>query len=76
MLFFILQVFSIKNQLNTLADATQLLRTDLNKRSIGLDLDQRLPQHESLYPIGLKSPRIEIPHGGFYYIEFLKTDFH
>ena len=24
--------------------------------------DQRLPQHESLHPIGLKSARIEIPH--------------
>ena len=27
-------------------------------------LDQRLLQHESLYPIGLKSARIEILHGG------------
>ena len=24
--------------------------------------DQRLPQHETLHPIGLKSARIEIPH--------------
>ena len=36
-------------------------------------LDQRLPQHESLHPIGLKSSRIEIPHIGFHYIDFSKT---
>jgi hypothetical protein len=40
----------------------------------GLYLDQRLPQHESLYPIGLKSAKIEIPHIGFNYIDFSKTD--
>ena len=39
-------------------------------------LDQRLPQHESLYPIGLKSARIEIPHIGSNYIDFSKTDFY
>ena len=39
-------------------------------------LDQRLPQDESLYPIGLKSARIEIPHGGFHYKDFSKTDFY
>ena len=33
-------------------------------------LDQRLPHHESLYPIGLKSARIEIK------IDFSKTDFY
>ena len=27
----------------------------------------REPQHESLYPTGLKSARIEIPHIGFHY---------
>ena len=41
----------------------------------GSYLDQRLSQHESLYPIGLKPARIEIPHGGSHYIEFSKTDF-
>jgi hypothetical protein len=35
----------------------QCARADLRKRSL-----PRLPQHESLYPIGLKSARIEIPH--------------
>ena len=39
-------------------------------------LDQRLPQHESLYPIGLKLSRIEILHGGFDYIDFSKPDFY
>ena len=38
-------------------------------------LDQRLPQHENLYPIGLKSTRIEIPNGGSHLIDFSKTDF-
>jgi hypothetical protein len=38
-------------------------------------LDQSLPLHESLYPIGLKLPRIKIPHGGFHYIEFKKKRF-
>ena len=33
-------------------------------------LDQRLLQHESLYPIGLKSARIKIPHIGSHYIFF------
>ena len=42
----------------------------------GSYLDQRLPQHESLYPIGLKSARIEIPHIGFHYIDFSKIDFY
>ena len=45
----------------------QCPRTDLNKR---------LSHHESLYPIGLKSERIEILHGGFHYIDFSKTDFY
>ena len=39
-------------------------------------LDQWLPQHESLYPIGLKSAKIENPHIGSHYIDFLKTDFY
>ena len=39
-------------------------------------LDQRLPEHESLYPIGLKSARIEIPQIGSHYIDFSKTDFY
>ena len=30
-------------------------------------LDQRLPLHESLYPIGLISARIEILHGGNFF---------
>ena len=38
--------------------------------------DQRLWQHGSLYPISLESARIEIPHIGFYYIDFPKTDFY
>ena len=38
--------------------------------------DPRLLQHESLYPIGLKSARIEIPHIGSHYIDFSKTDFY
>ena len=29
--------------------------------------DQTLPQHESLYPIGLISARIKIPHGGNFF---------
>ena len=41
----------------------------------GSYLDQILSQHESLYPIGLKSARIEILHGGSHYIDFSKTDF-
>jgi hypothetical protein len=28
------------------------------------------------YPVGLKSARIKIPHGGFHYIDFSKTDFY
>ena len=39
-------------------------------------LEQRLPQHESLYLIGLKSARIEIPHIGSHYIDFSKTGFY
>ena len=39
-------------------------------------LDQRIPQYETLYPIGLKSARIEIPHGGSHYIGFSKDDFY
>ena len=42
----------------------------------GSYLDQRLPQHESLYHIGLKSARIEIPYIGSHYIDFSKTDFY
>ena len=38
--------------------------------------DQRLSQHESLYPIGLKSARIVFPHIGSHYIDFSKTDFY
>ena len=34
--------------------------------------DQRLPQQESLYPIGLKSAGIEIPHGGSQKIDLYK----
>ena len=37
---------------------------------------KRLPQHESLHPIGLKSARIEIPNIGLHYIEFSKTFFY
>jgi hypothetical protein len=51
---------------------TQCPRRDKTK---GPYLDQRLPQHESLKPIGLKSARIEIPHIGFHYIHIKKTDF-
>ena len=43
------------------SDAAQRPRIDLKKRSY---LDQILSPHESLYPIGLKSAIIEIPHGG------------
>ena len=32
--------------------------------------EQRLPQYESLYPIRLKSARIEIPHIGSHAIDF------
>ena len=39
-------------------------------------LHQRLPQHEILYPIGLKSARIDIPHVETHYIDFSKTDFY
>ena len=42
----------------------------------GSYLDQRLSQHKSLYPIGLKSARIEILHGGSHYIDLSKTDFY
>ena len=38
--------------------------------------DQRLSQHERLYPIGLKSARIEISHIESHYINFSKTDFY
>ena len=38
--------------------------------------EQRLPKHESIYPIVLKSARIEIPHIGSHYIDFSKTDFY
>ena len=41
----------------------------------GSNLYQRLQQHESKYPIGLKSARIEIPHIGFHYIDFSKNRF-
>ena len=41
----------------------------------GSYLDQRLPQYESLYSIGLKSARIEILHDGSHYMDFSKTDF-
>ena len=39
-------------------------------------LDQRLSLHESLYPIGLKSATIEIPHGGSHYLDFSKPDYY
>ena len=42
----------------------------------GSCLDQRLSQHERLYPIGLKSARIEIPHIASHYIDFSKSDFY
>ena len=42
----------------------------------GSYLDQRLSQHERLYPIGLKSARIEISHIESHYINFSKTDFY
>ena len=48
---------------------SQCLRADLNKKLLQ-------PQHESLYPIGLKSARIEIPHIGTHYIDFSKTGFY
>ena len=35
----------------------------------GSYLDKILLQHDSLYPIGLKSARIEILHSGFHYID-------
>ena len=35
--------------------------------------DQRLSQHERLYPIGLKSARIEISHIESHYINFSKN---
>ena len=38
-------------------------------------LDQRLPQHESLYPIGLKSARIEIPRSGNFLLSKMKNQF-
>ena len=38
--------------------------------------DQRLPQHESQYPIGLKSASIEITHIVSKYIDLSKTDFY
>ena len=41
----------------------------------GSSLDQRLPQHESLYPIGLKLARIEILHSGFDFFKMWKQ-FH
>ena len=41
----------------------------------GSYLDQRLSQHESFYPIGPKSARIEIPLRS-YHIDFSKTDIY
>ena len=55
------------------ASFSQCPRLDFKK---SLYPDQRLPQHESLHPIGLKSARIEIPHIGSYYIDFSKIDFY
>ena len=55
------------------ADVAECPRTDLNKWS--LHIDQRLPQHKSLYFISLKSARIEILHGGFH-MDFSKTAFY
>ena len=42
----------------------------------GSYLDQKVPQHESLYPKGLKPARIETPNIGFHYKDFSKTDFY
>ena len=55
------------------SNSAQCPRTDLKK---GPYLDQRLPQYESLYPIGLKSERIEIAYIGSHYIDFSKTYFY
>ena len=41
----------------------------------GSSLDQRLPQHESLYPIGLKLARIEILHSGFEFFSKCENSF-
>ena len=46
------------------ADYTQHPRIDLNKRFLPIQI---LPQHESLYSIGLKSARIEIPYNGNFF---------
>ena len=51
-------------------DVAQCPRTDLNKKK-SLQPDQQLSQHERLYPIGLKSARIEMPS-----IDFSKTFFY
>ena len=51
----------------------QCPRTDLNERSLPRP---KTPQHESLYHLGLKLAKIEIPHGESHYIDFSKTDFY
>ena len=50
----------------------QCSRTDLIKRSLPRP-KTTVPQHESLYPIELKSARTELLHIGFHYINFSKT---
>ena len=44
-----------------LINYSQHPKKDLNKSPYP---DQTIPQHESLYPIGLESARIKIPHRG------------
>ena len=52
-------------------DCPQRPGIDLKKGSY---LDQILPQHESLYPIGLKSARIEILHSGNFFTKWIKFE--
>ena len=56
-----------------LHNITQCPRTDLNKRFLPRP---ETKDYYSLYPVGLKSARIEIPHIGSHYIDFSKTDFY
>ena len=51
----------LESYFNNYAMYAQCPRVDLKKSPYP---DQRLPQHESLQPIGLKSARIEMPHLG------------
>ena len=68
--------FIYKTSGGFLSFSTYLLdpQTSLTKHSVleqiwikGSYLDQRLPQHESLYPIGLILARIKIPHVGKFF---------